>query len=328
MRALIVGACALCAAAVAPGVAHVVVDGEALASCARRLGYARRRRRFRGQNHVWRGTLMARDAAAGKAHDLVSVAGNLVFLRVPKVASSSASAYVRALGGAVDVRWDAAVRDAPEATTFAFTRDPLERFVSALGTLAHRERGDGWSRGSVAAACGNATRASLSGSTVGRFSYAAAARSAACVLEYAEASGPFFDHHLAPQLSYYVAADAAGNCSEAAPLGCVRQPAPVRAFPVRDAAGGSNVQRAFDAAARAPLAVRLPDAALNVQEGRFKRLNYTKLLAKLGPHFARRVCRLYEDDYACLDLAAPDACRPALGDHHPGGFYADPVVAR
>lgn len=320
------------AAAAAALRGSLLIDGAALAECGARIAGAGRRRKFRATHHLWRGTLAARDAEHGRFHDLVSAVprSGVVFLYVPKVASSTSREYAAALGGTATT-WPAALAESPAATTFALTRDPLERFLSALGTLAHRSRGDGWSANAAAGRCGNATAKAFAGTAVGRYSYPHAAELARCVLERAEAAGPYFNHHLAPQVSYYVVPAAAagdgGNVS-AAPFAGVRSPAPVRAFPMLRAEGTSNVQAAWDAAAdnRGPRSPPLPASARNVQEGRFKPLNYTRLLAKLGPHFARRTCRLYEDDYACLRLPAPDACRPVLGDDHPGGFFRDPTT--
>jgi len=178
---------------------HLRVDGSWLRRCnASRL--------------LWRG-LAVRDLkqGSGRKHDLVTFISkyNLLFLYVPKVASSSGRAYAKKLDNASieAISWNEAIQKKKETKTitFSLTRDPLERFVSASGTLAHRTRGDAWdTKGlKLVKECVSRSQEFALNKKIGKYSYAAAAQHARCSLAMAEENGLFWNHHLAPQLSYY-----------------------------------------------------------------------------------------------------------------------------
>lgn len=333
-------------------VPHRKIDGQWLHKC-------------NASVQVWRGVAL-RDLRHSQRlpHDLASFVPKygLIVLSVPKVASSSCRNYTDLLGGLRSVRWGDVATNG--TLTFALTRDPLERFVSASGTLWHRTSGDKWDTKGVKIlkSCRSENAEFAKMKSVGKYSYASAANLARCYLNKTEMHGVWWNHHVAPQISYYavlnpntrlVHADQIlstkansrnfeWECDDP-PAGafarlatCVHMPAAVHAMPMRHPlTGQSLVQRAFDRAykklrhhspeRREPLiSPRMPQGdgtVTNFQEGRYKLLDYGYLLDKLGPGFVLRICRLYKDDYLCLELPAPDVCRTLKSFQGHTNFY-------
>lgn len=330
---------------------HKRIDGKWLRAC-------------NTSHSLWRGVAL-RDLQHGRhlAHDLVSYVPRygLIALSVPKVASSSCRNYSQSLGGVPSASWGHVASN--DTVTFALTRDPIMRFISASGTLWHRRFGDAWDTKGIKLlkSCWWSNENFTKKHKVGRFSYASAANLARCYLNVTEVTGVFWNHHVAPQLSYYVVlnprtrlvhvkrfqrqikvnweCEPAPSTAFSRPAACVHMPAPVHAMPMQDYyTGRSLVQHGFDhalrlrASARGQLGTsdfqpglampRMPDSMTsNVQEGRYKLLNYTYLINKLGVGFALRICRLYRDDYVCLQLPAPDICRHLPGFEGYEHFY-------
>lgn len=314
---------------------HTRVDGSWLRQC-------------NASSRLWRGVAVRDLRHAGRPHDRVSTVRTLAFLSVPKVASSSGRDYAHLLNGTQDAGWFDAVRNGA-TVSFALTRDPIERFLSAAGTVSHRANGDAWdTKGKhLIKGCLSESKKFVKDKKVGRFSYAAASVFARCFLAVTEDVGVFWNHHVAPQLSYYAVlnpntqlihgnrfakhatvkwkCESAPPDAQSRPAACVHQPAPVHAMPMRDGSS-SLVQRGWDRAAKLAgftLQARLPRTPSNRQEGRWRILDYAFLIDKLGIGFATRVCKLFRDDYVCLRLPAPEPCRHLPGFEGHAFFYAN-----
>lgn len=257
-------------------------------------------------------------------HDLTAVSrdAHMIYLYVPKCASTSSKSFMKSYFGddvKEKVHWADALELASEkgsqpCVTLTFTRDPVERLISAVAEVRERARAQiDIVREALLTPAQEALRLAqielLSALERLPISVSSLTQQLELVLSFSEAHGTFWNEHFMPQVAFY------GN----AVWYRVVQPQPVFAFPLgaddavgrgwraaltRLVAARGGVRTRFNASAMPREIHANPSLILEGESANDSFLRYVHQNATL----LRRICHLYHIDYACLRLPRPAPC--------------------